>query len=223
MNKQLKFLHDRMPVIFENGSDDIWKWLDPNRTEWTKELQSLLRPYEGELECYPVSKEVGKVGNNSPSFIVPIDSSENKNNIANFFGSQKKMAKGGEVKKEIAEEEENAKAEGTEVKTLPDEHRNTTDAHGTENNAPVPAPGLVESRGIKREHEDEEQDDEKTKISSPDKKLRKVSAGGSQESQSPAKAARKTRSATSNEKTPKSSPVKGGNGSQKITAFFGSK
>lgn len=70
-NKQLKFLHDRMPVILEPG-DAIRTWLDPTRTEWTKELQSLLKPYDGELDVYQVAKEVGKVGNNSPSFIIPI-------------------------------------------------------------------------------------------------------------------------------------------------------
>ena len=50
-NPALKFLHDRMPVILENGSDDIRTWLDPKRSEWSKELQSLLRPFSGELEC----------------------------------------------------------------------------------------------------------------------------------------------------------------------------
>src|ERR1700710_519210 len=78
-----------MPVILENGSDEITTWLDPKRTTWSKELQSLLKPFEGELEVYPVSKDVGKVGNNSESFIIPISSSQNKSNIANFF------AKGG--------------------------------------------------------------------------------------------------------------------------------
>jgi hypothetical protein len=87
-NKQLKFLHDRMPVILESGSDDLKKWLDPSRHEWSRELQSLLKPFDGELEVYPVSKEVGKVGNNSPSFIIPVNSKENKSNIANFFANQ---------------------------------------------------------------------------------------------------------------------------------------
>jgi hypothetical protein len=32
-----------------------------------------------------VKKEVGKVGEDSPLFIVPLDSAENKSNIANFF------------------------------------------------------------------------------------------------------------------------------------------
>ncbi len=84
-NAQLKFLHDRMPVILDPGSEQLHTWLDPGRYEWTSELQSLLKPYAGELEVYPVSKEVGKVGNNSPNFIIPVASKENKHNIANFF------------------------------------------------------------------------------------------------------------------------------------------
>ncbi|KAL1956617.1 hypothetical protein VTO42DRAFT_6964 [Malbranchea cinnamomea] len=87
-NTQLKFLHDRMPVILDPNSPAMDAWLDPKRTTWTKELQSILKPYEGELECYPVSKEVGKVGNNSPDFIIPINSKENKKNIANFFAAK---------------------------------------------------------------------------------------------------------------------------------------
>ncbi|KAI0201935.1 hypothetical protein F4808DRAFT_422891 [Astrocystis sublimbata] len=84
-NKQLNFLHDRMPVILDNGSEKLREWLDPGHHGWSKDLQSLLMPYDGELEVYPVSKDVGKVGNNSPTFIIPIDSKENKSNIANFF------------------------------------------------------------------------------------------------------------------------------------------
>jgi hypothetical protein len=34
---------------------------------------------------YPVKKEVGKVGEDSPLFIVPLYRPENKSNIANFF------------------------------------------------------------------------------------------------------------------------------------------
>jgi putative SOS response-associated peptidase YedK len=90
-NKQLSFLHDRMPVILDAGTDAVKIWLDPTRNKWSKELQSLLKPFAGELECYPVDKDVGKVGNNSPAFIVPVDSKENKKNIANFFGNAQKM------------------------------------------------------------------------------------------------------------------------------------
>lgn len=74
-----------MPVILDPGSESIKTWLDPSRHEWSRELQALLRPFDGDLEIYPVSKDVGKVGNNSPSFIRPLDSKENKSNIANFF------------------------------------------------------------------------------------------------------------------------------------------
>jgi hypothetical protein len=79
-----------MPVILESGSDDIRKWLDPDCKEWSNDLQSLLRPYQGNLDIYPVKKEVGKVGNNSPSFIRPLNSKENKSNIANFFPPESK-------------------------------------------------------------------------------------------------------------------------------------
>ncbi|KAI2625837.1 DUF159-domain-containing protein [Hypoxylon sp. NC1633] len=105
-NKQLNFLHDRMPVILENGSENLRTWLDPKRHEWSKELQTLLKPFDGELEVYPVSKEVGKVGNNSPTFIIPVDSKENKSNIANFFakgGSKQEAKKQPQV--EVKEEE----------------------------------------------------------------------------------------------------------------------
>ncbi|EWC48890.1 hypothetical protein DRE_00195 [Drechslerella stenobrocha 248] len=84
-SKQLNFLHDRMPVIFEPNSSEIKEWLDPRR-HWDDGLQRLLQPFEkAGLECYPVRKEVGKVGNNSSSFIIPLDSEDNKSNIKNFF------------------------------------------------------------------------------------------------------------------------------------------
>lgn len=79
-----------MPVIFNPGSEKIKQWVDPGRHEWSRELQSLLKPFDGELEVYPVTKDVGKVGNNSPSFIIPLNSKENKSNIANFFSNAQK-------------------------------------------------------------------------------------------------------------------------------------
>lgn len=88
----MKFIHDRMPVILDPGSEAIRTWLDPQRHQWSKDLQNLLRPFEGSLDIYPVSKEVGKVGNNSPSFIIPLDSKDNKSNIANFFANASKKS-----------------------------------------------------------------------------------------------------------------------------------
>ncbi|KAF2130322.1 DUF159-domain-containing protein [Dothidotthia symphoricarpi CBS 119687] len=212
-NKQLKFLHDRMPVVLDNGSDAIRTWLDPNRTEWSTDLQSLLKPYEGELECYPVSKDVGKVGNNSPSFLVPINSAANKNNIANFFGDQKKA-----VKSKTDEE--------IKIEHDVDETRETTDRiEGTEDNAPLPVPesdkiqDSEKSRSIKREHSD----DDNNGVTADDPSQEKRSKPTPTTKPSPVKTPAKkqgVRSATSNNsaaKTPKS------DGSRKITSFFGSK
>ncbi|KAF2193723.1 DUF159-domain-containing protein [Zopfia rhizophila CBS 207.26] len=234
-NKQLKFLHDRMPVILENGSEAIRTWLDPNRTEWSKDLQSLLKPFQGELECYPVSKDVGKVGNNSPSFVVPINSAENKNNIANFFGNQRKAAKEKKDEETIVKTERDSvdsKMKGIKVEQDVNETRYTTNwLEGTKDNAPLPVPTPLpaqvgeDSRGIKREHSEEEDDDD-TAASTPQQKrlISSVPAPTSSQSlkKSPAKSpakAKKKRSATSNGSTAKGSPAKG-DGSMKITSFF---
>ncbi|KXL42290.1 hypothetical protein M433DRAFT_156570 [Acidomyces richmondensis BFW] len=87
-NQRLRFLHDRMPVILEAGSEEMRKWLDPGRVGWDAELQEMLQPFAGALDVFPVDKAVGKVGNNNPNFVVPVDSLENKRSIANFFGKQ---------------------------------------------------------------------------------------------------------------------------------------
>ena len=185
-NKQLKFLHDRMPVIFNPGDDAIQTWLDPHRNSWTKQLQSLLKPWDGELEIYAVSKEVGKVGNNSPSFIVPIDSEENKNNIANFFGKKEAL------KKEPAVKQEPSQAEV------------------------VPISSPVEP--LKRPHDGDEADGPAKKISRPSEPEPEKKPSPA----SPAKTARKWRSATSNGTVAKSPAKKSaGAGSQRITSFFG--
>jgi putative SOS response-associated peptidase YedK len=211
-NKQLSFLHDRMPVILDAGSEAMKTWLDPERNKWSKELQSLLKPYDGELECYPVNKEVGKVGNNSPDFILPVDSKDNKKNIANFFGNAKKPkasptkepAKEGEIRVEHEKEEECME---------------TKDPDGSENNAPLPVPaknnhGDEAVAGQKRKLSDED-DEQPAKTSMLEKSPGKW--------QSPTKTRKKTRSATSNEAaTMKKSPMKKAQSdNQRITNFFG--
>ncbi|KAL4942986.1 hypothetical protein BDV06DRAFT_211418 [Aspergillus oleicola] len=102
----LSWLHDRMPVILDPKSDAWNAWLDPKRTSWSKDLQAALKPYEGDLECYQVPKEVGKVGNNSPDFIVPVDSKENKSNIVNFFANAKKNEPTKDEGEEVAVKED---------------------------------------------------------------------------------------------------------------------
>lgn len=212
-NSQLKFLHNRMPVIFDNGSKEIRTWLDPNRYEWTKELQSLLKPYTGELECYPVNKDVGKVGNNSPSFIIPVNSAENKSNIANFFDNQKKLAKGQGPKKSVAKAEDDVESKGIKVEREVGETRTTIDSRSSENNAPLP----ISPRGIKRERSD--QSEVVGKPASPEHKLLKTVEKSPRSSASSAPSARKMKSATSN--GTKASPSKPPAGTQRITKFFG--
>ena len=216
-------------MILENGSDAIRTWLDPNRTEWGKDLQSLLKPFEGELECYPVSKDVGKVGNNSPSFVVPIDSTENKSNIANFFGNQRKATKSkkdegiaGKAERDVDE----SMAVRVKVEHDVNETRETTNrVQGTEDNAPLPIPASPageDSKGIKRERGEEDGDDSGTTVGTPQQKRRMVQmpvpSPKKNTTRTPSKAAKKIRSATSNGSTAKS-PSKG-DGSRKITSFF---
>ena len=210
-----------MPVILENGSDQIRTWLDPSRSEWSKELQSLLKPFDGELECYPVSKDVGKVGNNSPAFIVPVASTENKNNIANFFNNAKASAKGQEEKRDIKMEEGELKSEEKDVERVNGEGRVTIDQDSTEDNAPIPVPAVKDGTASrKREHEEDG-----SKASERPAKVVKTEVASHQaqthSSESPKKATgRQSRSATSNGTASKANAHKASNGSQKITNFF---
>ena len=218
-NKQLRFLHDRMPVVLENGSDQLRTWLDPKRSEWSSELQSLLKPYDGELDCYGVSKDVGKVGNNSPDFIVPVSSSENKSNIANFFANAKKPGK---------ETVSNRSAKGDDSRTKVDakENRLTVEKPRSEDNAPIPVPPAAASpKASKREREE----DPSNCTTPPAKAARTDDSthGDVKEIQSELspetkklQEKRKMRSATSNDTVVKKVHRKAGDGSQKITSFF---
>lgn len=66
----LGHLHDRMPMLVERHSYDVW--LDPARTE-ASELSDLLVPAApGRLEAYPVSTDVNNVSNNGSQLLEPI-------------------------------------------------------------------------------------------------------------------------------------------------------
>jgi hypothetical protein len=217
-----------MPVILDNGSEGIKTWLDPNRKEWSPDLQSLLQPYDGELECYPVSQDVGKVGNNSPQFVVPVNSPANKSNIANFFGNQQKMAKAKKDKGTVGKTERVDDKPAFKVEKDANEARETTNqVQGSEDNAPLPVPAPISSsrgeelKGIKRERSEAE-DDGDTASGAPQQKRRipAMSAPGS--SQSPQKsgttapAKKATRSATSNGSVAKASA----SNQRRIESFF---
>lgn len=219
-----------MPVILDNGSDAIRTWLDPNRTEWSQDLQTLLKPYEGDLECYPVSKDVGKVGNNSPSFLIPIDSAENKGNIANFFGNQRKLEKKTGTtdidKTERDLRKSTTKNGHVKIEHDVDETRDTTNrVEGTEDNAPLPVPDKSSSQvadvkqGIKREAEDDD-----SPIAGEESQAKRSKTASPQKHASPVKTPAKkqgTRSATSNGSAAKT-PVKSDRNA-KITSFFSNK
>jgi putative SOS response-associated peptidase YedK len=66
-NEVARVLHDRMPVILPRES---WpRWLDPAAD--TAALSSLLVPFAGALEAFPVSRRVNSPANEDPRCIEP--------------------------------------------------------------------------------------------------------------------------------------------------------
>ncbi|KAJ3530233.1 hypothetical protein NMY22_g8664 [Coprinellus aureogranulatus] len=89
-NSEFSWLHDRQPVFLTNKLA-LDAWLDTSSQTWTKELsQFVLKPYHDDsvpLECYQVPKEVGKIGNESPTFVEPV--ANRKDGIQAMFAKQK--------------------------------------------------------------------------------------------------------------------------------------
>ncbi|PRQ70631.1 hypothetical protein AAT19DRAFT_10788 [Rhodotorula toruloides] len=83
VNKQLRFLHTRMPAILPDHSA-IALWLSPDG--WSDKLKSIIKPFEGELEYYAVDRGVGKVQNDSADFIKPV--AQKKGSLDSFFAKQ---------------------------------------------------------------------------------------------------------------------------------------
>ena len=92
-----------MPVVLSTPTQ-VTTWLDTSEQKWTPKAAQVIRPYlspskEHDLECYPVPKEVGKVGTESPTFIESI--SKRKDGIEAMFAKQgSKSEKGKETKEE---------------------------------------------------------------------------------------------------------------------------
>ena len=199
-----------MPVILDHASENMKTWLDPQRYEWSKGLQDCLKPFDGELECYPVSKEVGKVGNNSPTFIIPITSKENKNNIANFFANSK-------AKKEVP----NTDVEVRKVEKGKAETREETAVESVAAVADDGGMGTPPVSGTKRKADSGLEDEE-----APPTKKAPVPASATgiktSPSPSPSKGAPKSARSLSATSNGTKSPGKGkSSGTQKITKFFG--
>ena len=67
-NETIRPLHDRMPAIVPLEERAIW--LD--KTMRTGDALAILRPYEGELEAYPVSTLVNSPANDMPECVQPV-------------------------------------------------------------------------------------------------------------------------------------------------------
>ena len=67
-------VHDRMPVILDPDSCDVW--LDPGMTN-VAEATKLLKPYDARLmRCYAVSTRVNSVANDDAACAAPVEVAE---------------------------------------------------------------------------------------------------------------------------------------------------
>ena len=64
-------VHDRMPVILDPDSSDLW--LDPGMSEMSA-ASALLKPYDaGRMRCYPVSSRINHVANDDQECSAPVE------------------------------------------------------------------------------------------------------------------------------------------------------
>ncbi len=72
-NKEMKQVHNRMPVILHQ--DDESSWLSPSHNNDRGAIEALLRPWEDNgLELFEVSSDVNASRNNEAKLIYPINS-----------------------------------------------------------------------------------------------------------------------------------------------------
>jgi len=72
-------VHDRMPVILEPDSYDLW--LDP-RMHNVAALSELLKPYDPRLmRCYPVSTRINHVANDDEECSHPVEITQAQNRL----------------------------------------------------------------------------------------------------------------------------------------------
>ncbi|MFZ1053521.1 MAG: SOS response-associated peptidase family protein [Candidatus Sulfotelmatobacter sp.] len=64
-------VHDRMPVILDPGSYDLW--LDPGMNN-VGAASDLLKPYDARLmRCYPVGTRINSVANDDAECSTPVE------------------------------------------------------------------------------------------------------------------------------------------------------
>jgi len=72
-------IHDRMPVILNPDSYDLW--LDPGITN-VQVVSELLKPYDPKsMRCYPVSTRINLVANDDEDCSRPVDITEAQNRL----------------------------------------------------------------------------------------------------------------------------------------------
>ncbi len=69
-NEFMKKIHERMPVILPQQDEDFWISSEIRSPEI---LLSLLKPFPGAMEAYPVSKEVNSTRNNHQKLVEPVN------------------------------------------------------------------------------------------------------------------------------------------------------
>jgi putative SOS response-associated peptidase YedK len=72
-------IHDRMPVILDRDSYNLW--LDPGMTD-VQVVSELLKPYEAQLmRCYPVSSRINHVANDDEECSLCVEITEAQNRL----------------------------------------------------------------------------------------------------------------------------------------------
>ena len=72
-------VHDRMPVILDPDSYQLW--LDPGMRD-ASAVSELLKPYDARLmRCYPVSARINHVANDDEECSAPVELSQIQNSL----------------------------------------------------------------------------------------------------------------------------------------------
>src|ERR1700758_428121 len=72
-------IHDRMPVILDPGSYDLW--LDPGMQD-VGAISELLKPYDARvMRCYPVSTRINSVANDDEECSAAVEIAETQNQL----------------------------------------------------------------------------------------------------------------------------------------------
>jgi putative SOS response-associated peptidase YedK len=72
-------IHDRMPVILDPDSYDLW--LDPGMTDLRVE-SDLLKPYDARaMRCYPISTRINHVAHDDEQCSDPVELASTQNQL----------------------------------------------------------------------------------------------------------------------------------------------